>query len=214
MNKSEINTREIRAASIVTHGLIKEKDGFYYVPSVSNHSKSYRVDLKNEKCGCLDFMFRQTRCKHLIAAAIYAKQPNETTKKKTRTETALMPPRRTYSQSWSKYNKAQVNEKAEFLKLLSQLCAGIEEPEQTNGRPRMSLADMVFCCVYKTYSTVSGRRFAGELQAAFELGYLSQLPSYHSMFRYFEKPELREILERLIVESSKPLAALESSFCD
>jgi transposase len=71
---------------------------------------------------------------------------------------------------------------------------------------------MLFACVFKTYSTFSGRRFATDLKAAYAQGHLLQLPSYNSLFRYFEKPELTAILEMLIEESSRPLAALESAF--
>jgi hypothetical protein len=33
---------------------------------------------------------------------------------------------------------------------------GIEEPEQSMGRPRLPLADIVFASTFKVYSTVSG----------------------------------------------------------
>lgn len=209
-NTNTINTRQIRGQHISTHSSIKEKDGFFYVPSTSNPSKSYRVDLRNGKCTCLDFMFRQTKCKHLIAVEIYIKQNNDWTQ--SRTEIAQLPPRRTYSQSWAHYNKAQKSEKKEFQRILSLLCSEISEPIQQNGRPRLPLSDMVFASIFKVYSTFSGRRFVTDLETAHKQGFLSELPSYNSLFRYFERAELTPILEALVEASAKPLSALESTF--
>jgi hypothetical protein len=41
---------------------------------------------------------------------------------------------------------------------------------------------------------------------------LERLPSYNSMFRYFENPALTPILRALIAESSLPLKAVEVDF--
>ena len=47
--------------------------------------------------------------------------------------------------------------------LLRDLCSGIQEPMQTKGRPRVSLADAVFCAAFKVYSGFSARRFTTDL---------------------------------------------------
>jgi hypothetical protein len=44
------------------------------------------------------------------------------------TETVKVEKRVTYRQDWSAYNKAQTNEKSQFLAFLYELCEGIEEP--------------------------------------------------------------------------------------
>ena len=54
------------------------------------------------------------------------------------------PPRKTYPQDWPAYNAAQTSEKDSFMALLSDLCAGIPQPEHGVGRPRLPLADMVY----------------------------------------------------------------------
>ena len=65
------------------------------------------------------------------------------------------------------YNEAQQTEKYRFQKLLFELCRGLPNLEQTgSGRRWTPLADMVFACALKVYTTVSSRRFACDLKAA------------------------------------------------
>lgn len=117
-----------------------------------------------------------------------------------------------YSQNWSRYNKAQVNEKDDFLMLLYQLCCGIDEPEQVRGRPRLSLRDIVFSAVYKIYSTRSARRFMSDLQEAFRAGYIGQLPHFNAISTYLMNEEIAWLLTRLVEVSSLPLAVHETEF--
>ena len=67
-----------------------------------------------------------------------------------------------YGQIWPAYNLAAINEKRHFLLLLHELCQGVEAPAQTVGRPRLPLGEMIFCAVYKVYSTFSSRRFMSD----------------------------------------------------
>lgn len=120
--------------------------------------------------------------------------------------------RKTYPQNWAAYNAAQTTEKEHFLKLLHSLCAGIQEPPQTNGRPRIPLADAVFSICYKIYSTVSARRFMSDLRDAQAKGYVSRTPHFNSIFNYLENPALAPILQDLVVQSSLPLASVEVDF--
>jgi transposase len=71
---------------------------------------------------------------------------------------------------------------------------------------------MVFAGAFKVYSTVSCRRFMGDLTDAHTKGYLSRLPCYNSIFNYFEMPELTPILRTLIERSSVALKAVETTF--
>jgi transposase len=96
---------------------------------------------------------------------------------------------------------------------LADLCRGVQTPPQTGrGQRRLPLADVAFATVFKIYSTFSGRRFISDLRAAHADGLISKLPHYNSIFNYLENPELTPILTRLIEESAKPLAAIESDF--
>ena len=117
-----------------------------------------------------------------------------------------------YKQEWPAYNRAQTNEKSHFLALLHELCTGIEEPIQTNGRPRLPLADIIFSAVFKTYSTMSGRRAVSDLRDAVAKGYLSKMPSYNSIFDYLKMELLTPYLRHLIFESALPLKSIESDF--
>src|SRR4051812_23249230 len=65
-------------------------------------------------------------------------------------------PKPTYSQQWTPYNQAQRNEKSKLQELLFQLCQLIEEPQQAMGRPRATLADIIFAACVKIYSGLSG----------------------------------------------------------
>jgi transposase len=118
----------------------------------------------------------------------------------------------TYSQEWHEYNLAQTNEKARFLELLFSLCDGIEEPLQTMGRPRLSFAEMIFCCCFKVYSTVSSRRFTSDLRDALTKGYISKVPHFNSVSNYLESEQMTAYLKELIIESSRPLASVELDF--
>jgi hypothetical protein len=79
-------------------------------------------------------------------------------------ETAAV--RVTYVQNWPAYNAAQTNQKGLFLTLLRDLCANVPEPEQTRGRPRLPLRDMIFAAAFKVYSTASARRFMSDRREA------------------------------------------------
>jgi hypothetical protein len=72
----------------------------------------------------------------------------------------------TYTQNWPAYNAAQTEEKERFIVLLHALCALVEQPLQSNGRPRLPLSNMVFACVYKVYCCFSSRRFMSDLREA------------------------------------------------
>jgi transposase len=118
----------------------------------------------------------------------------------------------TYGQNWHEYNLSQTNEKARFLELLYALCEGLEEPPQHMGRPRIPLADRIFSATFKVYSTLSGRRFNSDLREAKQRGYISSIPTFSAIYRYFESEELTPVLRRLITESALPLKAVEQDF--
>ena len=120
--------------------------------------------------------------------------------------------RRTYSQNWPAYNASQTHEKSELQALLYELCRSLPEPQQNMGRPRLSLADIIFSSTFKVYSTMSGRRFMTDLREAKARGYLSKLPHYNSVFRYLEAQALTPYLYQLITASSLPLRSIESDF--
>jgi Transposase DDE domain len=117
-----------------------------------------------------------------------------------------------YHQNWPALNRAQVSEKSDLPPLLHDLCAGVAELPQSSGRPRLPIADMLFCMTLKVYCMVSCRRFMPDLKIAYERGFISRLPSYNSIFTYFGMSVLRSYLVQLIIESSLPLKSVEKCF--
>jgi transposase len=205
--------REQKGLQIANRAKIVRQGNLFLVPSQSGKGR-YKVDPQAQTCSCPDFDFTQQPCKHLFAVRFTIERTKTTVTengKTTVTETVKVT-RKTYPQVWPAYHQAQVNEKAQFLYLLRQLCQGVGEPAQMNGRPRLPLEDMIFAMAFKVYSTVSGRRFMTDLRDAHGKGYISELPCYNSIFNYFESEMLTPYLEMLIEESSLPLQAIEKDF--
>lgn len=202
-----METREIKGKEIANASNVIQQNGIWLVKSESK-TKQYTVNLNKLSCNCEDFQNRHLRCKHIYAVIYYLQ--NETGET---IELPKQPKRKTYAQDdWSAYHAAQVNEKEKFQVLLSELCKGIQEPLHVAGRPRMKMADMVFAMVYKVYSTFSGRRFMYDLRQANDKGFISSVPSYNSIFDYFQLENLKPCLEYLITKSAEPLKEVESHF--
>jgi len=208
-----MNEREQKALEIAAKTKIKRSGGMWLVPSQTGNGAEYRVDGQVQGCTCPDFEKRGTHCKHMFAVEyVLERERSITTTVQGDTTTTTVTEVLRYKQMWSAYNTAQVNEKARFLALLYELCAGIDEPIQTMGRPRLSMADMIFSSAFKVYSTVSSRRFMTDLKDAYARHYLARLPHYNSIIGYLEKPELTPYLKQLITLSSLPLKSIEKDF--
>ena len=206
----EPNQRRIRGIDLAKRYTIKEKDNIWTVPSASGKGK-YKVDLFTDSCTCPDYEIRRVKCKHLFAVEFTFEQ--DFLASINGQEIALQARKqKTYTQEWTAYNQAQQNEKAQFQSLLNELCKGIGEPSQTNGRPRKALEDMLFACVYKVYSTFSSRRFTTDLREAKKKGFISDESHFNSISRYLRKEMVTPYLEMLIEESSLPLTAFEKNF--
>jgi transposase len=214
-----MSIRQQKGLQIAERYNITRQGRLWLVPSQSGKGKKYKVDAEKRQCTCPDFDFRREPCKHLFAVehviektkTITTTTDAQGTTTTTTTETEKVT-RKTYPQQWPAYNQAQTQEKRIFLYLLHQLCQGVGEPAQFNGRPRLPLEDMIFAMAFKVFSTVSGRRFASDLKDAHAKGYLSALPSYNTIFRYFESEMLTPYLKMLVEESALPLASIEEDF--
>jgi transposase len=212
-----VEVRKQRGLEIAAIIPIDRKGRNYIVPSMSGNGR-YTVDPVAHTCTCPDHKERNCKCKHQWAVEFAAKR--ETTinadGSTTVTETVAIKATKktTYSQNWPAYNEAQTNEQDQFRRLLADLCKGLTTPPRgpRGGRPPLPLSDAVFAVVFKVYSTFSGRRFISDLRAAHADGYISRLPHFSNIFHYLENPDLFEVLKALVVESAKPLAAVESRF--
>lgn len=205
--------RERKALEIAAKSKLTRRGKTWLVPSQSVRGAQYTVKLdpQEPECSCPDFECRKKRCKHIFAVE-YTIEREQTSDGETLVTESFKVTRKTYSQNWPAYNLAQTQEKSELQSLLYELCRAVPEPEQYTGRPRLSLADIIFSTTFKVYSTVSGRRFMTDLRQAKERGYLTKLPHYNSIFRYLEAEALTPYLYELITTSSLPLKSIESDF--
>lgn len=208
-----MNLREQKGLNIANRLKVVPQGNLWLVPSESG-SKKYKVNPDTQHCTCPDHEYTQAKCKHIFAVEITISRTQTTVTEngKTITTETVKVTRKTYKQEWPAYNMAQTQEKRLFLYLLHQLCQGVGEPAQMNGRPRLPIEDMLFSMAYKVYSTVSGRRFMTDMKDAHAKGYTSKLPCYNSIFHYFEDEMLTPHLQMLIEESSLPLASVEQDF--
>jgi hypothetical protein len=210
----EMNAREAKAAELADRGrVIRDGDG-WVVFSLSGPQK-YRVTLSPSFCICPDFETRHEDCKHTMAARLTLSREGQDFR--TEPEPDYPPvqwPRKTYAQpDWPAYEAAQTNEKDEFLALLHDLCAQIEEaPRQGRGRPPIPLTDAVYSVCLKVFTTLSVRRFVSDLREAHRRGFISQIPHHNSVSRTLESEDFTPILRALVALSSLPLKAMETEF--
>ena len=215
--KAHMTERELKALQIAAKAKLQRSDDGYrwFVPSQTHKGGDYYYTVKPDPthphCTCPDFESRKLRCKHIFAVE-YTIEREQTSDGQTVVTETLRISQKTYSQDWPSYNKAQTHEKEHFQKLLHELCKGIGEPSQIIGRPRMPLDDMIFSAAFKVYSTVSARRFMCDLRDSHAKGYISRVPAYNTIFKYFENELLTPHLQMLIEESALPLQTVESAF--
>lgn len=184
----------------------------YVVPSHAASSASYLVNAHEQSCTCEDFEERRRRCKHIWAVLILRR---EVASPEGFTPMNDAPPikRPTYSQHWPSYNAAQCEERDRARVLLRALCDTVPNPPHPGRGPKpIPLGDVVFAMVMKVYGTTSGRRATSEIGACADAGLISRAPHYNSLFAYFEKPEMTEVLSMLLEQSAAPLATVETCF--
>jgi transposase len=197
---------------ILAKGARHVAGGTWTVPSQSNETGAYLVDADKVTCTCPDFELRGLRCKHLFAVEFSRTVETKADGTTTVTEKVTVT-RKTYVQDWPKYNAAQTREGETIKTLLRGLCDGIAEPVRSGvGRRPVSLGDSVFAMTTKVYSGVSSRRATTDMEACAKEGHMSRAPKYNTVNFMFDDPKFTPILTRLIEESAKPLAGIETAF--
>jgi len=205
----EMDAREERGLVIAATSKIEKNRLGWKVPSQFGNG-AYIVNLDHGEpfCTCPDYEKRHLPCKHIHAVEYVIQRETKPDGTTVYTQSVKM----TCTQEWPAYNEAQTHEQEHFVALLRDLCNGIEQPEYRFGRPRLPLADVVFGLVFKSYSTMSGRRFTSQLKEVQGSGLISKAAHYNSAFRYLENPELTPLLKSLIEQSASPLKAVETDF--
>ena len=118
----------------------------------------------------------------------------------------------TYAQAWNAYNEAQKAEVRLFDELLKDLVKTIPEPEQTIGRPRLSLHESLFCAIQKVYSQLSSRRAYSLFENATQKGQIEHAPHFNSPSKLFNNPDMTPVLHELVTLSALPVAGIEIDF--
>src|SRR5258706_8323700 len=142
--------REIKGLQIAAKSKLTRKGKLWLVPSQSS-TERYKVAMTDKpECNCRDHEFTNDKCKHIFAVE-YAIEREQTADGQTITTETVKVTRKTYTQNWPAYNTAQQFEKSQLQELLYELCLNVPEPEreQKRGRPRLSLADIIFSSTYK-----------------------------------------------------------------
>lgn len=205
--------RELKGLEIAARSKVAFAEGTWLVPSQSSPGTKYRVTLDPLGCTCPDFELTQKPCKHVHAARLVRER--DYGDKAPAMDTATVPKRPTYRQAWPAYNRSQMSEKIRLQALLHALCRGLREPERPTGKrgpAKTPLADQVFACAFKVYSTFSARRFNCDLRDALSKGYMSSSMHPNKICVFMESEELTPILHNLIVQSSLPLRTVETVF--
>ena len=210
--------RDGRAMLLAATVKITQNANGWRVPSQSGRGHApytVKIDGDTPHCTCPDHELRGCVCKHILAVRIVRQRElfDDGSERVTESLTLTKTVCKSYPQNWKAYNYAQTHDKERFLELLHDLCSGIPEPAAAKtGRPRLPLCDAVFAACFKVYSTVSCRRFMTDLREARDKGYISSAPHFNSIFNYLENPALTQLLKELIVETSRPLKAVEVDF--
>ena len=209
-----MNAREERGLVIAALCKLKRDKQGWLVPSQSG-TALYTVNVQAQTCSCPDHQEAGFKCKHLYAVEFTMKREVGSDGTVTETKTMTFTEKVTVKRDWAVYNEAQQTEKNRFLALLFDLTRGIpnqEREKSKRGRKPTLLRDMVFSSVYKVYSTVSSRRFACDLEDAFNKGYMASLMNSIAISAYLENPRLTPILHSLVEQAALPLRSVETTF--
>jgi len=191
---------------------IHEINGELFLVKSQTGIGSYRVEWNGIQwvCNCPDFTKNGhiNPCKHIVALELHLDLKFNKIDEKD-----IIPTKVTYSQDWSRYNQSQMMEFDIFDQFLFQLVSLIEEPErQGPGKPRMKLADKLFCCIMKEYSHLSSRRAKYLYNEAMQRQQISNSPHFNVVTKILNKKEITPLLHKLIHLTAQPLAGIEADF--
>jgi transposase len=206
-----MDMRELKGLELAARSKVEWTGEYWLVPSQSTGGK-YKVTLSPaETCECEDFALRREPCKHIVACRLVCER--DFGGKAPVIDTDTPPKRKTYRQDWPKYNFAHMTEKDRFQELLADLCRGIEEPPRSNkAGKKIRMADRVFACAFKVFSTYSGRRFMSDLGDAHDKGLVSCVMNPMTVMDFTNEEAMTPVLYHLIERSAWPLRPLETTF--
>ncbi len=169
-----VDLRELKALEIAARSRITFDGSAWVVPSRST-SGTYRVAIgAGPSCSCEDFQLRKLPCKHVVAARLVCERDHGGMAPTIVVD--AVPKKPTYKQKLAPLQSSPTDERDRFRVLLFGVLRGLKEPEQPKtGRRRTLLQTMIYASALKVFTTLSSRRFAGELKDAHGRGYPSHL---------------------------------------
>jgi transposase len=210
-----MNPRQERGLVIAATQKLTQKGRVWIVGSQTGSGKKYTVcpDADSPYCSCPDHEDTGGMCKHLYAVGFTMSRDTAADGTVTETRSVTFTQKKTYTQDWPMYNLAQTEEKRRLLALLHDLCRGLADPPQnTTGRRRTAMADMIFTAGLKVYTGLSSRRFGSDVADAFDNGYLTHKLHPGMVCTFLESPLLTPVLKQLIAVTALPLRAVETEF--
>jgi transposase len=208
----ELEKRERLGLAMAALFPITRKGGVWIVPSQSGQGR-YTVcpDVEHPHCTCADHADGNV-CKHLWAVEYVTRRESNPDGSITVEQAVKLTQRQTHPQNWTAYNMAAGNEKNDFFVLAWDICQQVNDFPRGPGRPRNSLAEMLFCVLVKIYTREVARNLGTDLKDLCERGDLSAVPHFNSVLNYLGNPAVGSILRKLITMSSLPLRAVETDF--
>ncbi|CAN5156961.1 hypothetical protein BH11PLA2_BH11PLA2_42340 [soil metagenome] len=208
-----MNVREQRGMVIAATTKLNRLHCDWVVPSQTGEGKSYRVNAGKQTCTCPDHKEAGFTCKHIFAVQFTIQRELNSDGSVTETKTVTVVEKKTYSQDWAAYDKAQGREKDRVQELLHELVQVLEIPQHTGiGRVPHSIRDRVFAMVFKVYSTFSSRRFLSDMREAVKRGHMTKAMPHQKITKALRDEKLTPILKELIALSAAPLKAVETDF--
>jgi transposase len=208
-----MDKREMKALELAARARILFIGGYWLVPSQSAPSTRYRVTIQPPSCECEDFQTRQQPCKHIRAAEFVSEREGGAPAPRIDTDTP--PQKKTYTQDWPAYARAQKVEKRRVQELLRDLTSRLSQRERPTNRPGPKphlVRDAIFAMVLKVYCGLSSRRTHTDLEIALARGYTSKQVPGAKVSAFFEDAYFTPILKDLIAFSAAPLRPLETKF--
>jgi len=207
------NPREERGRQLARSVKIKRVGRRWAVPSQTQPSERYLVNIEDADAGCTcpDFELRKGVCKHQHAVLFWIAWGRDVGADGSVTETVTLK-RKTYPQKdWAAYDASQVHEKEYFERLLRALCAEIPQPDRTPGPGRKPLAigDEAYSAVMKIYTRQTNRRAQSDLRSAADRGYLGKVAHYSAMQKFLADPATTPVMTTLVELSGAPMRVIE-----
>lgn len=210
------DAREERGRQLASSVKIKRVGRRWAVPSQTQPSERYLVNIEDADaaCTCPDFEQRRTVCKHQHAVLFWIAWGRNVGADGSVTETVTVKmKRKTYPQKdWSAYNASQHHEKEYFERLARALCAEIPQPPRKPGPGRNArlLRDLAFATLMKIYLMLSGRRMRTDLNACAAKGYLTHVGHENCVFNFLGDAATTPLFTSLVERSSASLRMIEA----